>query len=172
MDNVEEIISEKDILKKVEEIGKTITKDFEGEKILIVSVLKGSFIFTADLVRHISLPVEVAFIAASSYEDSSVSSGNLKIRYDIDIPCKDKKIILVEDIVDTGLTINRIKDYLYNLGAECVKICTIFNKPDRRIMEVDIDYNGFIIPNEFVVGYGLDYKNQYRNLRNLCKITI
>lgn len=172
MNNVEELISEKEILKKVEEIGKKITDDFKGESVTVVSVLKGSFIFTADLVRFIKSPVEIAFIAASSYGASTVSSGELKIRYDIDIPVKDQTVILVEDIVDTGLTISRLKEYLYELGAKDVKICTIFDKPDRREKQVTIDYCGFVIPNEFVVGYGLDYNNKYRNLRNLCKITI
>lgn len=172
MDNVEELISEKEILKKVEEIGKKITDDFPNEEITVVSVLKGSFIFTADLVRFIKRPIEIAFIAASSYGASTVSSGELKIRYDIDIPVKNKTVILVEDIVDTGFTISRLKEYLFELGAKDVKICTIFDKPDRREKQVDIDYCGFVIPNEFVVGYGLDYNNKYRNLRNLCKITI
>lgn len=172
MNNVEELISEQEILKKVEEIGKKITEDFPNDDITVVSVLKGSFIFTADLVRFIKHPIEIAFIAASSYGASTVSSGELKIRYDIDIPVKDKTIILVEDIVDTGLTISRLKEYLFELGAKDVKICTIFDKPDRREKQVTIDYCGFVIPNEFVVGYGLDYNNKYRNLRNLCKITI
>ena len=172
MNNVEKLISEQEILKKVEEIGKKITDDFKDESVTIVSVLKGSFIFTADLVRFIKSPVEIAFIAASSYGASTVSSGELKIRYDIDIPVKGQTVILVEDIVDTGLTISRLKEYLYELGAKDVKICTIFDKPDRREKQVTIDYCGFLIPNEFVVGYGLDYNNKYRNLRNLCKITI
>ena len=172
MNNVEELISEQEILKKVEEIGKKITDDFKDESVTIVSVLKGSFIFTADLVRFIKSPVEIAFIAASSYGASTVSSGELKIRYDIDIPVKGQTVILVEDIVDTGLTISRLKEYLYELGAKDVKICTIFDKPDRREKQVTIDYCGFVIPNECVVGYGLDYNNKYRNLRNLCKITI
>lgn len=172
MNNVEKLISEQEILKKVEEIGKKITDDFKDESVTIVSVLKGSFIFTADLVRFIRSPVEIAFIAASSYGASTVSSGELKIRYDIDIPVKGQTVILVEDIVDTGLTISRLKEYLYELGAKDVKICTIFDKPDRREKQVTIDYCGFVIPNEFVVGYGLDYNNKYRNLRNLCKITI
>ncbi len=172
MNNVEKLISEQEILKKVEEIGKKITDDFKDESVTIVSVLKGSFIFTADLVRFIKSPVEIAFIAASSYGASTVSSGELKIRYDIDIPVKGQTVILVEDIVDTGLTISRLKEYLYELGAKDVKICTIFDKPDRREKQVTIDYCGFVIPNEFVVGYGLDYNNKYRNLRNLCKITI
>lgn len=172
MNNVEKLISEQEILKKVEEIGKKITDDFKDESVTIVSVLKGSFIFTADLVRFIKSPVEIAFIAASSYGASTVSSGDLKIRYDIDIPVKGQTVILVEDIVDTGLTISRLKEYLYELGAKDVKICTIFDKPDRREKQVTIDYCGFVIPNEFVVGYGLDYNNKYRNLRNLYKITI
>lgn len=172
MNNVEKLISEQEILKKVEEIGKKITDDFKDGSVTIVSVLKGSFIFTADLVRFIKSPVEIAFIAASSYGASTVSSGELKIRYDIDIPVKGQTVILVEDIVDTGLTISRLKEYLYELGAKDVKICTIFDKPDRREKQVTIDYCGFVIPNEFVVGYGLDYNNKYRNLRNLCKITI
>ncbi len=172
MYKVEELISEKDIISKVNDIASLISNDFKGQHLTVVSVLKGSFIFTADLVRNITVPLEVAFIAASSYGSSTISSGQLKIRYDIDIPVDNKTVLLVEDIVDTGLTISRLKNYLYEKGAKCVKICTIFDKPDRRKIQVDVDYCGFIIPDEFVVGYGLDYNNQYRNLRNLCKITI
>lgn len=173
MHKVEELISEKDIAEKVAAMGSLISKDFKDKDFMVVSVLKGSFIFTADLVRNIDLPLEIAFISASSYEgETTTSSGNLKIRCDIDISVENKTVLLVEDIIDTGLTISRLKEYLYKKGAECVKICTIFDKPDRRKIEVDVDYCGFIIPNEFVVGYGLDYNNKYRNLKNLCKITI
>lgn len=149
-----------------------ISRDFKEQDLTVVSVLKGSFIFTADLVRSINIPLEVAFLMTSSYGASTQSSGELKIRYDIDIPVENKTVLLVEDIVDTGLTISRLKDYLYEKGAKCVKICTIFDKLDRRKIQVDVDYCGFVIPNEFVVGYGLDYNNKYRNLKNLCKITI
>lgn len=172
MHKMKELISEKDIVAKVSEIAALISRDFKGQDLTVVSVLKGSFIFTADLVRSIDIPLEVAFFAASSYGASTESSGELKIRYDIDIPIENKTVLLVEDIVDTGLTISRLKDYLYEKGAKCVKICTIFDKPDRRKIQVDVDYSGFVIPNEFVVGYGLDYNNKYRNLKNLCKITI
>ncbi len=172
MHKMEELISEKDITAKVSEIAALIYRDFKGQDLTVVSVLKGSFIFTADLVRSIDMSLEVAFLAASSYGASTESSGELKIRYDIDIPIENKTVLLVEDIVDTGLTISHLKDYLYEKGAKCVKICTIFDKPDRRKIQVDVDYSGFVIPNEFVVGYGLDYNNKYRNLKNLCKITI
>ena len=160
MHKMEELISEKDIAEKVSNMAALISRDFKEQDLTVVSVLKGSFIFTADLVRSINIPLEVAFLAASSYGASTQSSGELKIRYDIDIPVENKTVLLVEDIVDTGLTISRLKDYLYEKGAKCVKICTIF------------DNCGFVIPNEFVVGYGLDYNNKYRNLKNLCKITI
>lgn len=167
-----EILSEEKIKEKVCEIANLVNEAYKGTDFMIVSVLKGSFIFTADLVRHINIPVEVAFMAASSYGSSTESSGSLKIRYDVDIPVKDKNILLVEDIVDTGLTINVIKKYLEESGAKEVKICTIFDKPERRKVEVKVDFCGFEIPNEFVVGYGLDYNNKYRNLKNLCKIEL
>lgn len=167
-----EILSEEKIKAKVCEIASLINESYKGKDFMIVSVLKGSFIFTADLVREIDIPVEIAFMAASSYGSSTESSGSLKIRYDVDIPVKDKNILLVEDIVDTGLTINVIKKYLKDSGAKDVKICTIFDKPERRVVDVKVDFCGFVIPNEFVVGYGLDYNNKYRNVRNLCKIEL
>lgn len=167
-----EILSEEKIKAKVCEIASLINESYKGKDFMIVSVLKGSFIFTADLVREINIPVEIAFMAASSYGSSTESSGSLKIRYDVDIPVKDKNILLVEDIVDTGLTINVIKKYLEDSGAKDVKICTIFDKPERRVVDVKVDFCGFVIPNEFVVGYGLDYNNKYRNVRNLCKIEL
>lgn len=167
-----EILSEEKIKAKVCEIASLINESYKGKDFMIVSVLKGSFIFTADLVREIDIPVEIAFMAASSYGSSTESSGSLKIRYDVDIPVKDKNILLVEDIVDTGLTINVIKKYLEDSGAKDVKICTIFDKPERRVVDVKVDFCGFVIPNEFVVGYGLDYNNKYRNVRNLCKIEL
>ena len=156
---LEELISEKDILNKVLELGSAISSDFKDKELVIVSVLKGSFIFTADLVRHIDIPIVIGFIAASSYGESTISSGKLVIQYDIDVEIKGKHVVIVEDIIDTGLTIAEMKEYLENRGALSVKVCTIFDKPERRKVDVHIDYTGFVIPNEFVVGYGLDYNN-------------
>lgn len=169
---LEQLISEEDISKKVSELAVMISKDFKEQDIVIVSVLKGSFIFVADLVRKINFPLEIGFIVASSYGSSIDSSEDLKIQYDVDLPLENKTVILVEDIVDTGYTLANLKEYLYNKGAKCVKICAIFDKPSRRKIEIDVDYQGFIIPNEFVVGYGLDYDNKYRNLKNLYKIVL
>lgn len=167
-----ELISEKEIMKKVMDMASSIERDFIGKELTVIAILKGGFVFAADLVRNINLPLEIAFMAVSSYGASAYSSGELKIRYDIDISVEGKNIIIVEDIIDTGLTMNALKEHIMNKGACSVKICAVFDKPDRRVADVDIDYKGFTIPNEFVVGYGLDYNNKYRNLKGLYKITL
>lgn len=171
-DKLVELISEEAILNKVASLGATITKDFKNKDLVVVSILKGSFIFTADLVRHIDLPLSISFMVVSSYGSSTESSGNLKIKYDVDIDLKDKDVLIVEDIVDTGLTMQSLKKFLSDKGASSVKVCTIFDKLERRIVDVTVDYKGFDIPNEFVVGYGLDYDNKYRNLKGLYKVIV
>lgn len=168
----EEVISEAAIIKRVKELGKVLTKDYDGKDLLTVSILKGSVIFTADLVREIDLPLEMAFMAVSSYGSGLSSSGSVNIRYDVDRPVAEKDVLIIEDVVDTGLTIAYLKNYFSGKGAASIKVCSLFDKPSRRKTEVKADYIGFEIENDFVVGYGLDADNMFRNLRNLCRIKV
>jgi hypoxanthine phosphoribosyltransferase len=159
------LITEEEINNKVAELGKSITKDFEKQgNLLVICILKGSCIFFADLIRAIKLPIEIDFLAVSSYHDSSVSSGEVKILKDISVSIGKKNILFVEDIIDTGFTMSKIKEMFKERGANTVKLCALLSKPDRRKVPTKIDYEGFKIPDEFVIGYGLDYAEKYRNL--------
>lgn len=161
---IRELISEKQIEERISELANEINKDFDGEEIVIVSILKGSFIFTADLVRKITVPCTMDFVSLSSYGNSLVSSGVVKILKDLDEEIEGKNVIIVEDIIDTGRTLSFFVDVLKARNPKSIKICTILDKPDRRIDEVNVDYIGFKIPDEFVVGYGLDFEQTHRNL--------
>ncbi len=158
------LISEEKLQKKVHELATKISADYEGKELLFVTVLKGSFVFAADLFRQITIPASVDFMAVSSYGSTSKSSGVVKILKDLDHPIEGKDVIIVEDILDSGLTLSYIREMLLQRGANSLKICTILNKPERRKADVVADYVGFDIPDEFVVGYGLDYDEKYRNL--------
>ncbi len=149
---------------KVKELGKQITKDYSGKNLMLVGILKGAVIFMAELAKNIDMPVLMDFMAVSSYGKSSTSTGVVRIIKDLDCSIEDKDILIVEDIIDTGLTLSYLTDNLKKRGAKSVKICTLLDKPDRRKADVPVDYRGFIIPDEFVVGFGLDYAEQYRNL--------
>lgn len=167
------MISHTEIAAKVKEIGQQITQDFKGEEVLVVGVLKGSWIFMADLVREIDLPVEISFISVSSYDGArTTSSGVVKLQCDIDKPLDGKNLILVEDIVDTGLTLQYLKKLLNVRKPKSIKICTLLDKPSRRLSDTLPDYSGFSIPDEFVVGYGLDYDGQYRHLKDVCILNL
>ena len=158
------LISEEDIHVKVVELGKRISSDYAGKELLMIGILKGAMIFLADLVRKISVPAQYDFMAVSSYGASSKSSGEVRILKDLEYGIEGRHIIIVEDIVDTGLTLNYLAENLKSRDPASVKICTLLDKPSRRTVPVEIDYNGFVIPDEFVVGYGLDYSGRYRNL--------
>lgn len=158
------LISEETLQEKVAELAKQISEDYAGKDLLLVSVLKGGFVFAADLFRSLSIPASVDFMAVSSYGASSKSSGVVKILKDLDRPVEGKDVLIVEDILDSGVTLNYLKDLLLHRGVKSLKICTILNKPDRRKADIAADYVGFDIPDEFVVGYGLDYDEKYRNL--------
>ena len=152
------------------EIGALISEKYDGKNLLLIGVLKGSVIFFADLIREISIPVEIDFISASSYGGSIVSSGVVTLKKDVSCDVFGKHVLVVEDIIDTGFTLKYIKDLFQARKAESVSICCALDKPSRRNKEVDIeiDYVGFEIPDEFVVGYGLDYAEKYRNLPDVC----
>lgn len=151
------------IQNKNRELAERISADYRGKNLLAVGILKGAFVFFSDLVRLIRVPLTIDFIIASSYLKSE-SSGEIKIHYDIREDLADKDVLLIEDIVDTGVTLNYLRERILNAEPRSVRICTFLDKRERRQVDVPIDYIGFEIPNEFVVGYGLDYDNLYRNL--------
>jgi len=159
----EVLLTEEEIDERVEELAKEISEEYRGKDLLVVGILKGAVIFLSDLVKRLEFPVMLDFMAVSSYGKSSVSTGEVRILKDLDYSVEGKDILIVEDIIDTGLTLNYLKDILGKRGANSVKICTLLDKPERRTIGVDIDFMGFEIPDEFVVGYGLDYNEQYRN---------
>lgn len=165
MDNVIKkiLVTEEEIDLKVKELGKQISEDYKGKDLMLVGILKGAAIFMSDLARAIDQPVFMDFMDVSSYGLSSTSTGNVKIIKDLDFDIENKEILLVEDIIDTGQTLAYLKDNLTRRGAKSVKVCTFLDKVDRRTTKVPIDYCGFTIPDEFVVGYGLDYAERYRN---------
>jgi len=156
------MISEEEIRNKVQEIAKEIDSDYKDREPMLLAILNGSFVFAADLVRAVSIPVGISFIFASSYGASTVSSGKVDIHSVKGFDPAGKDIIIVEDIIDSGRTLSKIKEYLYENGANSVELCTFLNKPSRRVVELDVKYIGFEVPDEFVVGYGLDFDSKYR----------
>jgi len=164
VDKVEVLISEEQLEKRVREIAEAINEDFQGKEILLVGILKGAVIFMADIARRLSLPVTMDFMAVSSYGSATKSSGAVQIIKDIEMSIEGKNVIVVEDIVDSGLTLKYLLENLWARGPEDVKTCVLLDKPEARQVEVPIDYKGFEIPNQFAVGYGLDYDQKYRNL--------
>lgn len=158
------LLSKDQIQQKVSEIGAKISKDYTGKNLLMVSILKGSVLFMSDLMRAIDIPARIDFMSVSSYGAGVKTSGVVKIVKDLDIPLEGYDLLIVEDILDSGLTLNYIIEILKSRNPQSVKICTLLDKPDRRKVDVTTDYCGFVIPDEFVVGYGLDYAEKYRNL--------
>ncbi len=164
-DEIQEIVlSEDQIARRVRELGEEISRDYQGKEVVVVSVLKGAVMFVADLVRHLTVPCSLEFMAVSSYGASTDSSGVVRIIKDLDESIEGRHVLVVEDIIDTGLTLNYLRELLLNRKPASLRICTLLNKPERRAVDVPVDYVGFDIPNEFVVGYGLDYAERYRNV--------
>ncbi|MBQ3168824.1 MAG: hypoxanthine phosphoribosyltransferase [Clostridia bacterium] len=155
------------IRKRVHELGQEITRDYQDEAPLMICILKGSVVFYADLVREIDLNVGFEFMTASSYGSATVSSGEVKIVSELDNKIVNRHVILVEDIVDSGRTIAYIKNDMLKKGVKSLKVCALLDKPDRRVTDVQADYCGFVIPDEFVVGYGLDFDQKYRNFPHI-----
>ncbi len=166
------IVSSKELSDMVSELAKRISHDYEGKDLVLIGVLKGGFIFLADLMRQISIPVDMDFIAVSSYGSSTESSGVVRIIKDIDVDVTGKHVLIVEDLADTGLTLRHLKDLFYTRGPASIKICTALDKPTKRKIDIEIEYRGITIPDKFVVGYGLDYAGKYRNLPEVCVIDI
>ncbi len=158
------LLSEEEIQQRVSEIGKQISNDYKGKKLLLVSILKGSIVFMADLMRSIEIPAQIDFMAVSSYGSGVKTSGVVKIIKDLDINLKGYDILIVEDILDSGMTLSYLIELLKTRNPNSVEICTLLDKPERHKVEVALKYKGFTVPDEFVVGYGLDYDENYRNL--------
>lgn len=158
------LISAEQVEKRVKELGQQLKEEYQGKELLVLGILKGSVIFLSDLIRAIELPLQVDFMAVSSYGKSTNSSGVVRILKDLDTDISGKHVLIVEDIVDTGLTMGYLVDILNSREPASLKICTFLDKPSRRESDIVPDYNGFEIPDEFVVGYGLDYAEKYRNL--------
>jgi hypoxanthine phosphoribosyltransferase len=171
MKDIEEVlVSREQISEMVKRLGRRISEDYAGKELVLAGVLKGGFIFLADLMREISIPVDMDFIAVSSYGESTRSSGVVRIIKDIDLDVVGKHVLIVEDLVDTGLTLRHLKDLFNTRGPKSVKICTAFDKPSRRKVEIEVEYNGIEVPDKFIVGYGLDYAGRYRNLPDVCTL--
>jgi len=163
-DVLEMLYSEQDLKKKVKELGERISIDYEGKDLVLITVLKGAVVFLSDLMRAILIPCNIDFMVVSSYGSGTKTSGVVKIKKDIDINIEDKDVIVVEDILDSGMTLDYIMSILKSRNPKSIEVCTLLSKPDKLEVDIDIKYNGYHIPDKFVVGYGLDYAENYRNL--------
>ena len=163
-DILQVLVTEEQLKAKVQQLGEQISRDYEGKNLLMVSVLKGSVMFMADLMRAITIPARIDFMAVSSYGSGTKSSGVVKITKDLDINLEGYDLLIIEDILDSGKTLFYLRQMLLSRHPKSVKICALFDKPDRREAPIAADYVGGLVPNEFIVGYGLDYDEKYRNL--------
>jgi len=163
-EHVKVLLSEEEVDKRIQEIGEQISKDYAGKQVHLVCVLRGGVFFLCELAKRITVPVSLDFMSVSSYGGDTKSSGVVKIVKDLDDSIKDKDVLVVEDIVDSGRTLSYLLEMLRDRQPASLRLCTLLDKPDRRVIDVNVDYTGFEIPDEFVVGYGLDYDQKYRNL--------
>ena len=163
-ERVEVLISEQEVEARIQELADQISKDYEGKELHIICILKGSIFFTCELAKRISVPVTLDFMSVSSYGSDTKSSGVIKINKDLDESILERDILVIEDIVDSGNTLSYLLEMLQNRKPSSMRLCTLLDKPERRRKPVQVDYTGFQIPDEFVVGYGLDYAQKYRNL--------
>lgn len=164
------MISEQEIKERVKELAAEIERDFNNEEIFFIVVLKGSFVFAADLLREMKSNIQVDFISVSSYSDQTETTGKVKLLKDLDADITDRNVVVIEDIIDSGLTLHFLRDHLKMHKPKQVKICTLLDKPERRRIDLPVDYVGFVIPDEFIVGYGIDYAQQYRNLPYIANV--
>jgi hypoxanthine phosphoribosyltransferase len=162
--NISVLISEQELEKRICELGAQISKDYEGEYVKLICILKGSAFFTCELAKRITVPVMIDFMQTSSYGSGTVSSGEIKIKKDLDESIEGEHVIIVEDIIDSGNTLSKLVPLLKARQPKDIKVCTLLDKPDRREVDIEVQYNGFKIPDKFVVGFGLDYDQRYRNL--------
>ena len=163
-ENIRVLIEEEKVDKRIEELGKKISEEYAGKEVHLICILKGSIFFTCELAKRITVPVTIDFMSCSSYGAGTISSGVVKLVKDLDEPLEGKNVIVIEDIIDSGRTLSYLLEILSARKPASLKLCTLLDKPDRRVMPVHVDYTGFEIPDEFVVGYGLDYDQRYRNL--------
>lgn len=164
------LIPRGDIEHAVVRLGRQIGSDYSGCDLVVVGILKGAFIFMADLIRQIGLPLAVDFVTASSYGSRTVSSRKITVLHDLTVDVRDKDVLVVEDIVDTGHTVSYVVKHIAERGARSVRLCALADKPSRRETSVQIDYLGFTVPNKFIVGYGLDFDNKFRYLPDICAL--
>ncbi len=173
--HIETLISSEEVQQRIIELAKEINHHYQhknSQSLVVVGLLRGSFMFMADLVRHLNLPVEIDFLTASSYGLSTESSRDVKILKDLDSEIQGKDVLIVEDIIDTGFTLSKVRDILNLRDPASLAICTLLDKPSRREIDVPVEWVGFAIPDEFVVGYGIDYAQRYRNLDYIAKVVI
>lgn len=163
-ETIKVMLSEEEVDKRIEALGRQISEDYAGEQVHIIGILKGSVFFMCELAKRITVPVSMDFMSVSSYGDGTVSSGIIKIAKDLDETLEGKHVLVVEDIIDSGRTLSYLLEVLQKRLPKTMKLCTLLDKPERRVRDVKVDYVGFEIPDEFVVGYGLDYAQKYRNL--------
>ncbi len=163
-EHVKIMLSEQEVDEKIQEIGKKISEEYAGKQVHLVCVLKGGVFFMCELAKRITVPVSMDFMCVSSYGSETKSSGVVKIVKDLDEPLENKHVLIVEDIIDSGRTLSYLIEILKKRGPSSLKVCTLLDKPERRVVDVDVDYTCFNIPDEFVIGYGLDYDQRYRNL--------
>ncbi|MED9805709.1 MAG: hypoxanthine phosphoribosyltransferase [Lachnospiraceae bacterium] len=163
-EHIEVLVTKEDVEKRISEMADEINRTYAGKSLHLVCVLKGGAFFMCELAKHLNMPVSLDFMSVSSYGSATTSSGVVKIVKDLDEPIKDKDVLVVEDIVDSGRTLSYLMEMLRDRGPKSLHLCTLLDKPERRVVEVNVDYTGFQIPDKFVVGYGLDYDQHYRNL--------
>ena len=163
-EKVKVLVPEEDVAKRIKELGEQISKDYAGKQVHLICVLKGGVFFMCELAKRITVPVSMDFMSVSSYGDGTKSSGVVKIAKELDETLEGKNVLIVEDIIDSGRTLYYLMDILSKRNPKSMKLCTLLDKPERRVKDVKVDYVGFNIPDEFVVGYGLDYAQRYRNL--------
>ncbi len=164
------LISEEEVEKRVTELGQQISADYAGKQIHMIGVLKGAVFFMCELAKHISVPVTLDFMSVGSYGDGTSSSGVVKINKDLDQSLEGKDVLVVEDIIDSGRTLSYLLEILEKRKPASMRLCTLLDKPDRREREVHVDYTGFVIPDTYIVGYGLDYAQKYRNLPYIAEV--
>ncbi len=164
------VLNKEEIVKIVGDIADRISSDYQGRELILIGVLKGAFIFLSDLIRHLTLPVKIDFVGLSSYGAKTSSSENIRLTKEVEIDVKDKDVLVVEDIVDTGLSLIYLIDYLKGRGSKTVKICCLLDKRERRKADIKIDYVGRIIEEGFLVGYGLDHSERFRNLPGVYRL--
>lgn len=169
---VQKIISEDELRERICEMAAKISADYKDESVYLVGILKGAFMFMSELCRHITIPCECSFLGVSSYGNEKTTSGKVRITKDIEEDVEGKNVIIVEDIIDTGITLNFLKEYMKTRNPRSVRICSLLSKPSCRKVDLEIDYIGFEIPNEFVIGFGLDYEQYLRNLPYVATVLI